>query len=180
MNLPTICDSSKKLRISYLTLINYMAGIDGQLDNKEISLLRNMIQKFSLSEQDSKKIFIEQKFSKNQIDKIFSHIKKDNLHYSFILDLIAMASADGVILQPEKLMLAQISGLIGLTNDEFYNLINFSQATSNIKLDGCIDPMYQYVITLFFDWVKNKKVILFQETTLAIDDKVDAFLKNDL
>ncbi len=180
MNLPTICDSSKKLRISYLTLINYMASIDGQFDEKEIGLLRKMILKFSLSEKDSKKIFVEQKFSKKQIDKTFSHLKKDNLHYSFILDLIAMASADGIILQPEKLMLAQISGLIGLTNDEFYNLINFSQATSNIELNDCIDPMYEYVITLFFDWVKNKNVILFQETTLAVDNKVDIFLKNDL
>ena len=91
-----------------------------------------------------------------------------------------MALADGVILQPEKIMLAQISVLLGLTKDEFYNLINFSQATSKIKLNVCIDPMYQYVIEMFFVWVKNKKVTLYQETTLSINDKVDAFLKYDL
>ena len=180
MNLPTICDSRKKLRISYLSLINYMARIDGQLDKKEISLLRKMILKFCLLDQDSKKIFTNKEFSKKQINKIFCQLKKDNLHYSFILDLIAMALADGVILQPEKIMLAQISVLLGLTKDEFYNLINFSQATSKIKLNVCIDPMYQYVIEMFFVWVKNKKVTLYQETTLSINDKVDAFLKYDL
>jgi len=180
MNLPTICNSSKKLRISYLSLINHMARIDGQLDEKEISLLKKMILKFCLRDQDSKQIFTNKDFSKEQIDKTFDQLKKDNLHYSFILDLIAMALADGVILQPEKIMLAQISGLLGLTNDEFYNLINFSQATSKIESNVCIDPMYQYVIDMFFVWIKNKKVTLYQETTLSINNKVDAFLKYDL
>ena len=75
MNLPTICDSRKKLRISYLSLINYMARIDGQLDKKEISLLRKMILKFCLLDQDSKKIFTNKEFSKKHykahVDKPF-------------------------------------------------------------------------------------------------------------
>ncbi|MBU2644918.1 TerB family tellurite resistance protein [bacterium] len=180
MRLPDICRTSIKTRLKYLSLVGYMARIDGKLDKEEIGLLKKMSKRFQMSEEHQKIIFSEQTFSDQQIEEIFAELKEKQLQYSFILDLIAMAIADGIILEPERLMLAQISGLIGLQHEAFHNLVNFAQATSNLSEDKNSDPMYQYVIDMFFTWARNKDVKLYKQTTFAINDKVDAYLKEDL
>ncbi|NQU64934.1 MAG: TerB family tellurite resistance protein [SAR324 cluster bacterium] len=180
MRLPDICRTSIKTRLKYLSLVGYMARIDGQLDKEEVALLKKMSNRFQMSEKHEKQIFSEQTFSKQQIEEVFNELKEKDLQYSFILDMIAMAIADGIILEPERLMLAQISGLIGLKHEEFHNLINFAQATSNLTEEGNSDPMFQYVIEMFFKWARNKDVRLFRQTTFAINDKIDAYLKEDL
>ncbi len=91
-----------------------------------------------------------------------------------------MAIADGVILEPERMMLAQIAGLIGLPHEDFHNLINFIQATSNLDDDNHNDPMFQYVIDMFFQWARQKNVKLFKQTFFAINEHVDAALKKSL
>lgn len=180
MRLPDICRTSKKIRLKYLSLVGYMARIDGQLDEEEISLLKKMSNRFQMSKEQEKAIFSDQTFSEKEIETIFGELQDKNLQYSFILDLIAMAIADGIILEPERLMLAQISGLIGLQPEAFHNLVNFAQATSNLAEGGNHDPMFQYVVDMFFQWARNKDVKLYKQTTFAINDKVDAYLKEDL
>ncbi|MCP4755959.1 MAG: hypothetical protein GY866_34295 [Proteobacteria bacterium] len=157
-----------------------MARIDGQLDDVELALLKKMTERFKISEKFHDLIFEKQVYSEQQIEEIFNELKKKQLHYSFILDLMAMAIADGIILEPERMMLAQIAGLIGLHHNEFHKLINFAQATSELTEDNHNDPMFQYVIDMFFDWARHKEVKLFKQTTFAINDKVDASLKKDL
>lgn len=169
-----------KTRLKYLSLVGYMARIDGQLDEKEISLLKKMSNRFQMTKEQEEQIFSDQAFSEQEIEEIFGELKEKNLQYSFILDLITMAIADGIILEPERLMLAQISKLIGLQPQEFHNLVNFAQATANLADGENSDPMYQYVIDMFFKWARNGDVKLYKQTTFAINDKVDAYLKEDL
>ena len=177
MRLPDISKKGIKIRAEYLSLIGYMARIDGEFDKKEVTLLRKMVTDFKISEKYKEQIFSKKPFTDQQIKETYNKLKSNNLHHSFILDLIAMALADGVILQTERMMLIQIAELIGLEHDEFHRLINFAQATSNLNEDNHNDPMYQYVIDLFFQWARHKDVKLYKQTTFALNEKVDAFLK---
>ena len=151
MKLPDINNKKANLRVQYLSLIGYMARIDGKFDDKEKNLLKKMADRFQLSEKNKKLIFTQKKFNEGQINETFQELKKNKLHYSFILDLISMAMADGMILEPERMMLSQVARLIGLKHEEFHNLINFVQATSNLNDDNHNDPMFQYVIEMFFE-----------------------------
>jgi tellurite resistance protein len=180
MRLPDITNKKVKLRVQYLSLIGHMAKIDGTFDRTERSLLEKMTSRFKLSEKWKSQIFETNEFSDVQIKEIFEDLKENRLQYSFILDLIAMATADGIILEPERLMLSQISRLIGLKHEEFHSLINFAQATSNLNDDNHNDPMFQYVIEMFFKWARKKNVRLYKQTTFAINDNVDTLLKKDL
>ncbi len=180
MKLPDIRRKKVMLRVQYLSLIGYMARIDGKLDEKEVELLKKMVLQFNIVQKHEPAIFTQQNFNKSQINAIFGELKQNQLHYSFILDLIAMAIADGIIMEPERLMLAQIAHLIGLKHEEFHNLMNFAQATSNLSDDNHNDPMFQYVIEMFFQWARQKDVKLFKQTTFAINDKVDSTLKRNL
>ncbi len=166
--------------MKYLSLIAHMARIDGKFDRNEIALLKKMATQFEMSDKHKDQIFAKQSFSNKQIKAIFQDLKENNLHYSFILDLIAMAIADGVILDQERMMLTQIASLIGLRHEEFHKLINFAQATSNIDDDNHTDPMFQYVIDMFFLWARQKDVKLYKQTTFALNEKVDASLKERL
>ena len=180
MTLPSICESNEELRIQYLFLIKHMAKIDGHFDIDEITLLEKMASRFGISKSRYKEIFEEKDFSEQQVRSAFQNLKKDNLHYSFILDLITMAAVDGVILDAEKVMLSRIADLAGLNNYEFYNLINFVRVTSRINEGRKIDSIFQYVIDSFFEWVRKRKIVIFRETTLALNQKIDAQLKHDL
>ncbi len=157
-----------------------MARIDGDLHEQEIALWQKMMENFDIPEKRRQKLFLTQKISDEEIDAKYVILKKNQLHYSFLIDLITMALADGVILDAERLMLSQIGQLIGIPHDEFHNLINFSQAITGIDIDKTIDPMFSYVIEMFFQWVKKEKITIYRQTTLAIDDEVDDYLKNQL
>lgn len=180
MRLPDILRKKIALRVQYLSLIGHMAQIDGRIDEREINLLKKMADRFKLSEKHTKSIFEQKAIKDAQVDKIFNELKKNDLHYSFIVDLIVMAIADGVILEPERLMLSKISRLIGLKHEEFHNLINFVQATSNLSDDNHNDPMFQYVIEMFFKWARQSKVKLYKQTIFALNENVDKRLKNEL
>ena len=180
MKLPDIRRKRVKLRVQYLSLIGYMARIDGNLDKQEIELLNKMVQQFQISKKHETTIFAKQDFNQAKIKTVFQDLKSNQLHYSFILDLIAMATADGIIMEPERLMLSHISRLIGLKHEEFHNLINFAQATSNLTEDNHDDPMYEYVIEMFFQWARQKDVKLYRQTTFAINDNIDTTLKMNL
>ena len=180
MRLPDICRAGMKTRTQYLSLIGYMARIDGQLDDEEVKLLRKLTNRFEVSDKFHDQIFSDHAYSEAEIEEVFNALKSKNLQYSFILDLIAMAIADGVILEPERMMLAQIAGLIGLPHEEFHNLINFAQVVSNLDEETLDDPMYQYFIDNFFLWARKTDVKLFKQTTFAINDKVDEALKANL
>ena len=168
------------MRVQYLTLIGHMARIDGKFDKKEALLLQKMANQFKIAKKHHDAIFKKQEISNRKIKSIFNELKANQLHYSFILDLIAMATADGIILEPERLMLSQISRLIGLKHEEFHNLLNFAQATSSLNDDNHNDPMFQYVIEMFFRWARQKDVKLYKQTTFAINEKIDKTLKEDL
>ncbi len=180
MSLPSICGSDEDLRVRYLSLIHHMARIDGHFAVKEVALLEKMVDRFRIRRSRHGEIFAERGYSEEQIKSIFQDLKRESLHYSFILDLMAMAAADGVIVDAERTMLSQIATLIGLSKDEFYNLMNFVRVTSGLEGRSRVDPMYRYAIDSFIDWVREKEIVLFGETTLALDRKVDAQLKRDL
>ncbi len=180
MRLKNITSKSLKVRVQYLELIGHMARIDGDLHEKELALWEKMMENFDIPEKRKQKLFIAQKITDEEINSKFNILEKNQLHYSFLVDLITMALADGVLLDAERLMLSQIGQLIGVPHDEIHNLVNFSQAITGIDIDKTIDPMFSYVIEMFFQWVKKEKITIFRQTTLALDDEVDDYLKNQL
>ena len=143
-------------------------------------MLETKADQLDISREQIQEIIERKDFSKKEINSAFCKFKEVDLHYSFILDLIAMAAADGVVLDSEKLLLAQIAKWIGLDNYEFYNLVYFVFVSSCIDKKGMIDPIFQYVIENFTQWVKRRKVAIYQETTLSTCQEVDSHLKRGL
>jgi|GEM_PF-1693903 len=180
MDLIDIRDNSLEIRYRYLALIGHMARIDGQLHPSELALWQEMTDSFGIPQERHQELYREQQFSQEEIEEIFRELYAQGLHYSFLLDLLAMAQADGMIMESERLMLFRIGDLIGIHHEAFHNLINFAQTASTLDVEQPIDPMFSYVIDMFFQWLRQHEVILYQQTILAIDKKVDHYLKQCL
>jgi len=180
MDLADICKESLETRITYLSLISHMASIDGNLDDKEINHLKNLTDNFKIPKNKQPLIFQEGTLSKDEVESGFADLRKQKLEYSFFLDLINMAMADGILMEEERRMLAHIQTSIGIDNVEFHNLMNFAQTTISVDVHSVIDPMYSYVIENFFGWARQGHIALFQQTAFAVDPVVDQYLKGQL
>lgn len=180
MELVDITIKDLNSRIQYLSLIGHMARIDGELAEEEITLWNDMANRFDIPELHKEKIYFDRKYSEDEVEEVFQKLRNQDLHYSFFLDLLAMALVDGVILEEERLMLLHICELIGISHQSFHNLINFSQATASIDVESPIDSMFSYVIEMFFQWASQSHVTIYKQTTLAVDPKVDKYLKEGL
>lgn len=180
MRLFDITKHSLKARVLYLDLISHMAQVDGSLEKVELAHLRFLLGSFEVPEKYHSGIIANTSYQPEQITVAFEDLKQRKLHYSFFLDLVVMAMADGVLQDAEKRFLAQIRNLIQIPAVDFHNLINFAQTTGSLDLNAVIDPMYSYVIDGFFAWARHGQVKLYRQTAFALNPKVDAHLKANL
>lgn len=180
MRLADITKHSLKARVLYLDLISHMAQVDGTLDQVELEHLHALLQAFDVPEKYHAKIIAKSVYEPQEIAAAFEDLKQRKLHYSFFLDLMVMAMADGVLQEEEKRFLAQIRNLLQVPAVDFHNLINFAQTTGSLDLNLVIDPMYSYVIDGFFNWARQGQVKLYHQTAFALNPKVDAHLKANL
>lgn len=180
MTLPDILEFDATTRSLYLRLVAHMAAVDGDLDDSEVALLEQMAHRFDLGEADKQQIKGKVRLSDEEIKAGFEDLKAKKLEYSFLLDLISMAMADGLLHDAEKVYLAKINDLVGIPRSDFHNLIYFAQAARNVEDPKTMDPMLGYVFDNFFRWARQEHVRLFRQTTFAPSQSVDSYLKHEL
>ncbi len=180
MHLPDICRQPIKIRVVYLSLISYMARIDQAIDETELRHLTDLVTRFQIPAKYKGQIFTEVDLSAKEVDEGFMRIAERKLQYSFFLDLIVMAMADGVLMEEERKMLAQIQKLIQISSVDMHNLVTFAQTTLGLDPNAMIDPMYSYVIDNFFNWARQAQVKLFKQTSFSINPQMDEYLKAQL
>lgn len=177
MRLPDITKNSISSRVDYLSLISYMAQIDLNLNQKEEALILQMIEKFEIPSKYHSQIMDAKDFTDEQVQEIYGRLMEKKLHYSFFLDLLMMAMADGVIMEKERNMLAHIGRLMSIPSADFFNLLNFAQVSYQFKPDTVVDPMFDYVIDNLLLWARQKYVRLFRQTTFSANPTIDQLLK---
>ena len=180
MRLPNICNQPVKIRVIYLSLISYMARIDQTIDDEELRHLTTLSQRFSIPAKYQGQIFTDIALSPTEVESGFTELAERKLHYSFFLDLVVMAMADGVLMEEERIMLAQIQRLIQIPSVDMHNLLTFAQTTIGLDINVMVDPMYSYVIDNFFNWAGQSHVRLFKQTSFSINPKTDEYLKAQL
>lgn len=180
MRLPNICRTKVRARITYLSLISYMAQIDQAMNPGEVELLNQMIQKLGIHEKHYAQILAPKSYSDEEIQELYEQLHEAGLHYSFFMDLLMMAMADGLIQPDEKKLLAHVGHLVSLPGSDFYNLLNFAQVSYQFKPGLSLDPMFDYVIDNLLLWARQKHVRLFQQTTFSAYEEIDLQLKSRL
>ena len=180
MNLPDIALAPKYSREVYFSLLTHMAHVDENLDESEVELLKSEAKRLGLNESDAKTIMARGKMDESEVDRGFDAIRKERMEYSFLLDLIFMAMADGFLHDNERVYLAKINDRVAVSRADFHSLVYFAQSSLGVKSPDEIDPMVEYMIENFFRWARQDHVRLYRQTTFALNEEVDLFLKNEL
>lgn len=180
MNLADITLVPEEIRFLYLRMVSHMASVDGELADSELALLTNMIGKFKLPKKKQKSILSSTSLTEEEVKEGFEKLRANQLQYSFLLDLIIMAMADGFLHDAEKVFLAKVNDWVQIPRAEFHNLIYFAQSAASVVDTSNIDPILSYVFENFFRWARQGHVKLFQQTHFAVSDAVDLYLKHEL
>src|SRR3989339_1173445 len=155
MNLADITRVPEEIRFLYLRLVSHMASVDGELAESELALLNNMIVKFKIPKKHQKTILGSTALTEAEVKSGFEELRTNQLHYSFLLDLIIMAMADGYLHDAEKVFLAKVNDWVKIPRAEFHNLIYFAQSAASVGDTSNIDPILSYVFENFFRWARQ-------------------------
>jgi len=177
MQLLRLLDKNLEIRVAYLSMVARMASADGTLDDEELAFLRHKLEVFAIPEAEQTRILTPAKLDPTELQAVFRELVKENLHYSFLLDLIIMAVADGHIQNREREMLQKVKQYIGIPSSDYHNLINFAQASAGRDDIEKIDPAHLNVLESFYRWAKEFLVPLYDQTGFALNPKVDQDLK---
>ncbi|MDT8446717.1 MAG: TerB family tellurite resistance protein [bacterium] len=180
MTLADITKFPAQTRSLYLRLVAHMAAVDGSLDESEVELLESMFTRFGISAAEHDQLVSKVQLSEAEIQSGFEELRQKKMQYSFLLDLISMAMADGLLHDAEKVYLAKINDLVGIPRADFHNLIYFAQAARNVEDPQNMDPMLGYIFDNFFRWARQDHITLYRETTFAPSVLVDQYLKDEL
>mgnify|MGYP000284633185 CR=1 FL=1 len=101
-------DNSVIDKLKIRTFIN-LIKIDGKIDDREIELLENLMDKFELDSNDKIELISEIN-SKNKINIDYSILKGNSQEILYLLiDLVAIAKADGEVHITEKLFIKEVA-----------------------------------------------------------------------
>ena len=177
MQLQDILQVELGIRVTYLSMISLMASADGQLDDEELDFLNLKFEAFEIPEEHRAEIMKVERLDQGALQHNFRELVKEQLHYSFLLDLIIMAVADGHIQNREREMLQKIKQYIGIPSSDYHNLINFAQASAGKDDIEKIDPNQLNVLEQFYRWAGECSIPLYEQTGFALNPAVDRDLK---
>jgi uncharacterized tellurite resistance protein B-like protein len=101
-------DNSVIDKLKIRTFIN-LIKVDGKIDDREIELLENLMDKFELDSNDKIELISEIN-SKNKINIDYSILKGNSQEILYLLiDLVAIAKADGEVHITEKLFIKEVA-----------------------------------------------------------------------
>ena len=104
----TNCDEFAIEKLKIRIIIN-LIKIDGKIDDKEIELLEELMDKFQLESNDKLELISEIN-SKNKISIDYNLLKGNSEEILYLLiDLVAIAKADGEVHITEKLFIKEVS-----------------------------------------------------------------------
>ena len=166
-------------RTDYLLLVAAVAAVDGVLPKEERVLLDRWIEDFRLPPKGRDKVKAAARREHLGLDKIQRRLAKTDLIYSLMLDMMGMAMVDGVLLDKEVDLLAEVAGNLKINPVDFDILIEFVHSSHQASLLSNPEPLYEHNIDSAFQLLRKRKVRLFPHTLLcATSAEFDLQLKN--
>lgn len=88
-------------RAAYMKVVAYLAAVDGNLSSEEVYLLREMCVRYVLGPEMRGAVLAATVMDHAELGTTLERLATTDLKYSLLLDMCAVAYADGVILEVE-------------------------------------------------------------------------------
>jgi tellurite resistance protein len=166
--LPDISSYPPSRRRDYLMLVAAVAASDNELHPDELSLLEGWMRLFDLPARYRREVLAAAHREGGDLAKIQRRLRKTDLKYSLLLDMMGMAMADGVLMDDERALLQDVAEALELDTIEFNIMIDFVHAAHQAAAMTCPEPLYEYNITSAFELFRDRRVRLFAHTLLCV------------
>ncbi len=109
-------DADMSERIDYLTLVASMAFADHSADDRELERARAMCEALELSEEGTVKVLASASdASRVELDEILERLKRSELRYALMIDIIDIAYADEEVVEAEVKEIAALADKLDIS-----------------------------------------------------------------
>lgn len=134
---------SNEEKAAYFGALATMASVDGNASNEEIEFLQLMAETAEVPENvEQEIIYIAKNPNAINLQKCLDVLKKSQLRFSFVTDIISFAKADGKYTQDEQKKIQEIAQYLDIRQDQFSILDQFVNKASDAQQHG-EDPTSQ-------------------------------------
>lgn len=168
--LADITDYPWQRRRDYLLLVAAVAASDAELHPDELRLLEKWIEEFRLPPKSREAVLAVARRQAVDLKPIERRLARTDLACSILLDMMAMAMADGVLMDDEILLLQGVARALGIDPIHFNILIEFVHSAHQAAQLSNPEPLYEHNIEAAFDLLKKHRVRLFHHTVLCVSN----------
>jgi len=177
MELKDISKKPTEALTGYMCLLRHMSLADGILDEKEEKFLTQQSERFGVQLGPDCMEKAEVLANPIELLKQYNILVEQDMHHSFLMDLVVMAAADGSLENREREFLQRIKSQINIPSSDFHNLISFSQVTFGCDDIENIDEKSLNVLENFYRWAGQRQISLYHQTSFSSSERVDEQLK---
>lgn len=119
-------DYPEEEKAAYLAAVASMATPEDQASDEEVEFLTELCEDAELSEQHQQEVINEAKNPANDgFERYLSFLKGSDLKYSFVVDVISFAKADGHYSAEEKERILQMAEKLGISREQYEALYEY-------------------------------------------------------
>jgi uncharacterized tellurite resistance protein B-like protein len=124
-------------KAAYLAALATMASADGQASPEELEFLRLMGEASELPESVQQEVEqVAQNPSQISLQKCLDELKKSQLRFSFITDIVSFAKSDGQYTTEEKQRIQEMAAYLGVDQKQFSLLNQFVEKADEAQQKG--------------------------------------------
>ncbi|MEK6479979.1 TerB family tellurite resistance protein [Catalinimonas sp. 4WD22] len=122
----TLKDYPEKEKTAYLAAVASMATPEDKATQEEVEFLADLCEEAELSPEDRDKVILEAQNPTNDgFEQYLDWLKNSDLKYSFVVDIISFAKADGEYTEEEKTRIHRMADKLGLSIEQYNALYDY-------------------------------------------------------
>lgn len=127
-------DYPEQEKKAYLAAVASMATPEDQASDEEIDFLTDLCEDAELTEQDKQEVINEAKSPTNDgFQTYLTSLKSSELKYSFVVDVISFAKADGHYSEEEKEKILFMANKLGVSREQYDVLYEYVDKAENAQ-----------------------------------------------
>jgi uncharacterized tellurite resistance protein B-like protein len=170
VDMPDITRYPWQRRKDYLMLVAAVAASDDELHPDELALLQMWMEQFKLPPKSRAAVLAVAHRKPLKRTEVAERLRRTDLKYSLMLDLMGMAMADGVLMDKEIGMLRSVAEVLELDPIHFNILIEFIHSAHQASQLSSPEPLYEHNIESAFQLMREEQVRLFRHTLLCVSN----------
>jgi uncharacterized tellurite resistance protein B-like protein len=169
LDTPDITKYPWEQRRDYLILVAAIAASDAELHPDELKLLTTWMNRFKLPAKPRRDVIRVANREPVALADIARRLAGSDLTWSVMLDMMAMAMADGVLMDDEIALLRGLAAILKIDPIDFNILIEFVHSAYQAAQFANPEPLYEHAIESAFELLRKRHVRLFEHTRLCVN-----------